>query len=147
MPEIKKSLEFDNVDMDYSVIPFKDSIREKARLEKLKKLAALKAQNLQKKFKKESVAWSVQKDTKQKKIDRKEKKVRKKEAILNAKQEANMNGQAAEKKGKRQVVDEDEWKELQDDARKAKKAKKNKNAVFSSDEDDMNSDGLQSESE
>lgn len=132
MPEIKKqNIEYVGRDIRPNTIAFKDKIREKQRLIKLEKMQELRALNMEKKHKKETIAWSDQKDTKQKKLDRKEKKVRRKEAILKAKE----SGTLVEKKGKRVMVAVSEWEELQADARKAKKAKKGGKDVLSSDDE------------
>lgn len=134
MPEIKnKGVEFEGRQGNPNDIAFKDKIREKQRLIKLEKLITLRALNIAKKHKKETISWSDQKDLKQKKLDRKEKKVRKKEAILKAKEA----GTLIEKKGKRVLVQVSEWEELQADARKVKKAKKGgKREEMSEDDDD-----------
>lgn len=134
MPEIKsKKIEYVGRDIRPNTIAFKDKIREKQRLIKLNKMMEIRALNLEKKHKKETIAWSDQKDTKQKKLDRKEKKVRRKEAILKAKEAGTFT---TEKTGKRTTIAMSEWEELQADARKAKKAKKaGKEDVLSSDDD------------
>ena len=137
MPEIKnKNIEFQGRDIKLSSIAFKDKIREKQRLIKLEKIAQMKLLNLNtKKHKKETIAWSDQKDTKQKKLDRKEKKVRKKEAILKAKEAGTFVAKSSNV-GKRVMVDMSEWEELQADARKAKKSRKTgKVDTLSSDEE------------
>ena len=131
MPELKnmKVNGFEQLKMDYALIPFKDKVREKARLSKRaeeKKLDEQKKLELKILKRKENSAWSDKKDQKEKRGERKLKRLKKKEAIL----KKQVDDQLAQK-GK-----QEEWLELQEEARVMKKGNKKRGNQEEEDDDD-----------
>jgi ATP-dependent RNA helicase DDX55/SPB4 len=74
MPELKgkTTSHFQQVDFDYSKIPFKDKVRERQRQEKLKQFAETGIMPGKKIYKPKTQAWSKQKEKKEKKKQKKE---------------------------------------------------------------------------
>jgi ATP-dependent RNA helicase DDX55/SPB4 len=113
MPELSK-VEFTTLDIDPDSIPYLDKIREKNRLKNLTKPTGL---GLKSAKKHKSVAWSQQKQIREKRIDRKEK--REKRKIAKAKSSQVSNDLAAKKNSQME-----DWLEMQSEARKLKKSAK-----------------------
>ncbi|TPX39676.1 hypothetical protein SeLEV6574_g07063 [Synchytrium endobioticum] len=103
--------------MQVDAIKYKDKVREKARLARLASKAQPRPPTSGRHAPPVTKPWSLQTARKETRILRREKKVKKREAIARAA----VNGGG---KGKKRVVDADEWKELQDEVRLIKKIKK-----------------------
>ncbi|KAJ3412685.1 ATP-dependent rRNA helicase spb4 [Chytridiales sp. JEL 0842] len=145
MPELKtiKVVGFEELRMDPSTIPFRNTQREKQRQTALSKSSPTTAPK-KKEFKPKSTqAWSIQKAAKERREERRIKRVKKKDAIAKAKEAGvfEPKGKAGAPvartglevakafgfkggKEKKTVVDKDEWAELQKEAREMKKARK-----------------------
>lgn len=107
MPELKKlNIEYEEFDIDFNSIAFKDKQREASRLVKL---------NAPKQTRKPAptVAWSKKKELKEKRVKRREKKENKRMAI-------ERQNQLKQNKIKEK---EAEWAELQEEMREMKRTK------------------------
>ncbi|KAJ1535936.1 hypothetical protein HK096_001343 [Nowakowskiella sp. JEL0078] len=140
MPELKSlKIEFDNMEIDTTTIPYKDKIREKQRLSKLATITAEKAlrnatgAEKPARFKKqnnETESWSHNKQLKERRTIRREKKVKKREAQLrNAQKESEDLNRNQEEKLR-------EWEELKEEERLEKKRRKGGKEVISESEGD-----------
>ncbi|KAJ3385424.1 hypothetical protein HDU92_003065 [Lobulomyces angularis] len=135
MPEVKNhNVQYDAVEFNPDDIKYKDKQREKQRQENLLKNQQKKKESNFKPKSKKTESWSIQTETKEKKLIRKEKKLKKKVAILKAKDEGTFELNEAKKRKLREQERED-LETLLLESKKLKKRKgKNGKEVFSSDE-------------
>jgi ATP-dependent RNA helicase DDX55/SPB4 len=122
MPELKtQTMDYTPPSIDLNAIAYKDKQREKRRLLKLNTPTA----PIQKKSNQSSVPWSKKKEMKEKRLERRQKRAKRKTAILEAKKAGTFKKRSVEEV-------QEEWNELQKEARKIKKGRKGKQVDWSS---------------